>query len=117
MSLGVEVSARGTSVIVVLSGTAEAAALDGLKPAFAAALGEAEAVVIDARMLSVVESADLERMLAGLAVRAGQLHLIGRVGSAGPGRLSGVSVAIHATVEEAFRAIEGRAHVSGRQLS
>ena len=38
MSLGVEVSARGTSVVVVLSGTAEAAALDGLKPAFAAAL-------------------------------------------------------------------------------
>ena len=67
MSLGVEVSVRGASMVVVLSGTAEPTSLDGLKPGVAAALGEAEAVVIYARTLSVAESAGLEPMLSGLA--------------------------------------------------
>lgn len=66
MSLGVEVSVRGASMVVVLSGTAEPKSLDGLKPGVAAA-GEAEAVVIYARTLSVAESAGLEPMLSGLA--------------------------------------------------
>ena len=113
MSLGVEVTARGTSMVVVLSGTAEAAALEGLRLALAAALGEGQAVVVDARTLSLVEPAGLEPMLSGLAVGAGQLHLIGQDGQGGLGRISGVSVSVHTTVEEALTAIQVRANRLG----
>ena len=110
MSLGVEVSVRGASVVVVLSGTAGTAALERLRPALVAALAEGQVVVVDARGLSLVEPTGLEPLLSGVALKAGQLHLVGLKGPGCPGDIAGAPLAIHATVEEAIVAIEARAN-------
>lgn len=109
MSLGVEVSVRGASVVVVLSGTAGTAALEGLRPALVA-VAEGQVVVVDARGLSLVETTGLESLLSGVALKAGQLHLVGLKGPGCPGDIAGAPLAIHATVEEAIVAIEARAN-------
>ncbi|HET9732253.1 MAG TPA: hypothetical protein VFP54_06210 [Acidimicrobiales bacterium] len=114
MSLGVEVSARDGSMVVVLSGTAQASALEGLQPALAAALDEGRVVVLDASTLTLVEPAGLESLLSGLEVGTGQLHVVGQEVAGGPGRMSGVSVTLHTTIEGAMAAVGRDSDLDGQ---
>lgn len=114
MSLGVEVSARDGSMVVVLSGRAQASALEGLQPTVAAALDEGRAVVLDASTLTLVDPAGLESLLFGLEVGAGELHVAGQEVAGGAGRISGVSVTLHTTIESAMAAVGRDSDLDGQ---
>ena len=109
MSREVGVSARGTAMLLMLSGATEGKVLEGLQPALAAALTEGKCVVVDARRLTLVDGTVLDGIFSGLDPADGRLYLVAdrasrlvdRVRQPGP-------VGVHPSVDDALVAIEAR---------